>query len=119
MQEKHQVIEQMREAEESLHTKLGRMHEVHYKNKIEYLDKIAEVDLQLQLIQKRKKTLNTEGSNTTLEDLKELSKKIKEVYREVGFVQDLNNKEPLEILNVSDCLCHIIAGTGARRQQVD
>jgi len=56
---------------------------------------------------KRKKDVNADGlgkNNTISHDmmLAKLAKKIQKVYKNSGFINDVANKQPLEILNVSD-----------------
>ena len=45
LQEKHQAIEQMLFKEEKQRSELEKKHKVHFNNKMEYINKIADVDL--------------------------------------------------------------------------
>jgi len=103
LQEKHQILEQMRFKEERMHEELGKKHDVHIHSMKEYRSKIHDVDIQLELVRKRKlHNTNTEGNKSAEElMLDKLASKIRDVYRDCGFVNDVNNKEPLDILNVS------------------
>jgi hypothetical protein len=114
----------MKETEKTLHEQLNKKRNVYVGQKMELEMKIAEIESQLSTMGKRKKDVNTEGSgkNTTISHdmmLAKLAKKIRKVYKNSGFNNDVANKQPLEILNVSDLnIFDTCLGTGTRVQQV-
>ncbi len=124
LQEKQQILEGMKETEKTLHEQLNKKRNVYVGQKMELEMKIAEIESQLSTIGKRKKDVNADGpgKNTTISHdqmLAKLAKKIRKVYKNSGFNNDVANKQPLEILNVSELNSFdMFLGIGTRMQHV-
>ena len=106
MQDKQQALEKLKDEEALLHSVLDKKHLQHYTNKKEIEIKISEVEAQLNMMSKRKKKIDKAqgGSNSSIDEqlmLQALGERIRKVYKDYGFTQEVANKSPLDLLNVS------------------
>ena len=107
MQEKQQALEKLKDEEAAEHSKLDKKHKQHYDNKKEIEKKILDVDGQLNLMTKRKKKIDKAQGGAVMSSIDEqvmlqsLAERIRSVYKACGFTQEVANKSPLDLLNVS------------------